>query len=245
MITLFSLSLSLSLSLSHQIPTIEELTEIILRKKNGKSTPDLKNEILKRPGKIMIDTIYPLVLTIWKEENTPENWNIGSITSIWKGKGDKEDLNNQRGITTSSSIGTIIDSLIDNRISYAVPFTQAQAGGQKGASTCDHLFLLRAIFDIAKKKKSPTFITFYDVSKAYDNIDNNDMLNIMWEKGLRGKSWRILRNLNQNLKAKINTRYGPTRIIEMEIGGKQGSRLTGRMFSKLMDMLQEEIQEIG
>ena len=71
------------------------------------------------------------------------------------------------------------------------------------------------------------------------------MLTIMWEKGLRGKSWRILCNLNKNLKAKMKTKYGMTREIEMEIGGKQGSRLTGRMFAKLMDTLAEELDGEG
>ena len=68
------------------------------------------------------------------------------------------------------------------------------------------------------------------------------MFTIMWDKGLRGKAWRILKNLNTNLKAVMNTKYGPTREIGMEIGGKQGSRLTGRMFSKLMDTLAEELE---
>ena len=36
-----------------------------------------------------------------------------------------------------------------------------------------------------------------------------------------------------------------TREIEMEIGGKQGSRLTGRMFAKLMDTLAEELDGEG
>ena len=226
-------------------PDIEEITEIILLKKNGKSAPDLKNEMLKRPGEIMIKVLHPLITTIWREEKIPSCWNTGSITSIWKGRGDKEDPSNHRGITTSSSIGTILDSILDNRIARTIPFTQAQGGGKRGASTYDHLFILRAIMDIAKKQKRPLFITFYDVSKAYDNVDNSDMLKIIWDKGLRGKAWRILQKLNNNLKAKVNTRYGPTRVINMEIGGKQGSRLTGRMFSKLMDMLQEEIEPTG
>ena len=229
----------------NRTPELEEVTDIIMKKKNGKSTPDLKNEMLKKPGSTMIEILYPLITTIWKEENIPRIWNTGNITSIWKGRGDKENPKNQRGITTSSAIGTILDSIIDQRIASTVPFTQAQGGGKKGASTYDHLFILRAITDIAKKQKRPLFVTFYDVSKAYDNVDNRDMLKIMWDKGLKGKAWRILQKLNSDLKAKINTRYGPTRIIDMEIGGKQGSRLTGRMFSKLMDMLQEEIEPTG
>ena len=108
-------------------------------------------------------------------------------------------------------------------------------------STCDHLFILRAIIDISIKQKRQTYITFFDVQKAFDNVDVDDMLVIMWEKGLRGKIWRILKDLSQNLKTSVKTRFGNTRDVILEIGGRQGSKLTGRMFSKLMDLLAEEI----
>ena len=198
--------------------------------------------MLKKPGQVMVDLIYPLITTIWTEEVMPCCWNMGNITSIWKGKGDKEKLTNHRGITTSPAIGTIMDTLLDSRIEHIVPMTQAQGGGKKGASTYDHLFIVRAIIEISIKEKRPTFLTFYDVSKAYDNVDNYDMLSTMWEKGLRGKAWRLLFNLSTKLKASVKTRYGNTREINMEIGGKQGSRLTGRMFGKLMDLLAEEME---
>ena len=90
-------------------------------------------------------------------------------------------------------------------------------------------------------QKRPSFLTFYDVQKAFDHVDNEDLLTMMWEKGLRGKAWRILKKLNTHLKAAVKTKYGVTREIDMEIGGRQGSRLTGRMFSKLMDLLAEDV----
>ena len=77
----------------------------------------------------------------------------------------------------------------------------------------------------------------------YDNINNEDMLSILWEKGLRGNACRVLGNLNTDLKAIIKTKHWPTRTINMEIGGKQGSRLTGRMFSKMMDILAEDLKQ--
>ena len=64
----------------------------------------------------------------------------------------------------------------------------------------------------------------------------------MWEKGLRGKAWRILKNLNTDT-ATIKTRYGLTREVDMEVGGKQGSRLTGRMFCIMMDLISEELSK--
>ena len=63
----------------------------------------------------------------------------------------------------------------------------------------------------------------------------------MWENGLKGKAWRILKELSTDLKANVKTRYGITEEIDMDIGGRQGSRLTGRMFAKMMDLLAEEI----
>ena len=138
-----------------------------------------------------------------------------------------------------------MDTLLDRRIQSVVPFTQAQGGGKKGASTCDHLFIMRAIIDISIKEKRETFLTFYDVTKAYDNADNSDMLAVLWEKGFKGKAWRLLKNMTDNLKAVAKTNFGPTRTIEMEIGGRQGSSLTGRLFAKLMDMISEEFQEAG
>ena len=229
----------------NQEPALDEIIKIVKDKKNGKSAPDLKNEMLKRPGETMVQFLYPLIKAIWKSESIPSRWNTGAITSIWKGKGDREILSNQRGITTSSAIGTIMDTLIDNRIASVVPFTEAQGGGKTGAMTSDHLFILRAIMCISQKQKRATFVTYFDVKKAYDNVDNADMLNVMWQHGLRGKTWRILKNLNEGLSANIKTRFGSTRTVRMEIGGKQGSRLTGRMFSKLMDTLAEEIEPTG
>ena len=117
----------------------------------------------------------------------------------------------------------------------------AQSGGQRKSSTFDHLFLLRAVIDLSIKRKTPTFLTFYDVSKAYDHANNDDMLSIVWERGLRGKTWCILRNLCNDLHASVKTRFGPTREFQMEIGGRQGSRITGRLFSKMMDVLSEKI----
>ena len=65
----------------------------------------------------------------------------------------------------------------------------------------------------------------------------------MWEKGVRGKLWRILKNMSTNLTAKIKTRYGLSREIPRDNGGRQGSRLTGRLFAKQMDVLSENFIE--
>ena len=46
--------------------------------------------------------------------------------------------------------------------------------------------------------------------------------------------------MSYNLEASVKTRYGVTRNIKRENGGRQGSRLTSRLFSRQMDMLSEK-----
>ena len=226
-------------------PTEPEIAEIISGRKNGKSTTDIKNEMLKKPGEVMTKYVTNLIETCWNEEKVPQEWKKGLVTSLWKGRGDREMLSNHRGITVSSAPGSIMEDIIDKRICDTVKFTQAQGGGRVGASTYDHIFILKGIIKISLHQKRKTFITYFDIQIFFDNVDNDDMLKVMWDNGLRGKVWRILRDLSSNLKATIKTRHGLTQGIDMEIGGKQGSKLTCRMFSKLMDVISEIIKQEG
>jgi hypothetical protein len=227
----------------YQAPSKEEILTVIQRKKNGKSTTDLKNEIIKGGGIKMVNTIYPLIDEFWKKEVAAEQWNGGSISSIWKGKGDKEKLENHKGITVSSAIGTIPEEIINNRFLNVIPFTQFQAGGRKGCSPCDHVFIIRLIILYALKFRQKIILTFYDVQKAYDRADVSDMMHIAWPSGVKGKLWRPARALNTNLTACVKTKFGPTRRIDRGGGGKQGGQIILTLFSKLMDTIED--QNIG
>jgi hypothetical protein len=153
----------------------------------------------------MGDLVEHLVKIMWKREEVPHQWNQGHITSIWKGKGDSEILSNHRGTTVSSAVGTIPEEMINNRILEILRFTQAQAGGQKWCGTFDHLFIIHGIISYAMKTRKRIIVTFYDVKKAYDHADVDDMLDIIWERCVRGKIWRLTKSMNQSLTAKIKT----------------------------------------
>ena len=63
----------------------------------------------------MVDLIMPVIRVFWLEEQAPPQWNRGIITNVWKGKADHEKMENQRGITVSSSIGTIAEEVFYRR----------------------------------------------------------------------------------------------------------------------------------
>ena len=227
----------------NEVPSIQEVEQVIENKKNNKSTTDLPNEMLKRGGRPFLERLYPLIKEFWEKEIAHAVWNKGLITLVFKGKGDRESLNCQRGITVSSTISMICEELINNRMTQLVPLSQAQGGGKKGSSTRDHIFVLRGAIAMALKHKRDLYVTFYDVSKAYDRADVHDMLTTIWDHGMKGKCWRLLKELNTNLTAQIKTRHGLTEEITRLAGGKQGGKNFGFLFAKMMDLLQEEADE--
>ena len=221
-------------------PSKDTIREIIQAKKNGKATTDFPNELLKRGGDSIVDFLYPIIKEFWQKEVAPREWNQGLITSVYKGKGDREKLQFHRGITVSSSVSMIIEEVINERMTQIIPMTQAQGGGKKGASTRDHVFLLRGAMTYAIKNKKKFYATFFDVSKAYDRADVEDMLITIWEHGMKGKLWRLMKSINTNLTARIKTKNGLTREISRIAGGKQGGKNFGFLFAKMMDVLAED-----
>ena len=152
-------------------------------------------------------------------------------------------MENQRGITVSSSIRTIVEEIMTNRLIKTVPFSQSQAGGRKGASTTDHVFILKSLISLAIKKGTELFVTFYDIKKAYDRADMNNMLHIVNEKGFTGKIWRLTKTINENLTARVKTKAGMTREIERVTGGLQGGKIMVPLFSGSMDTLYDDLSK--
>ena len=122
-----------------------------------------------------------------------------------------------------------------------IKFTQAQAGGRKGGSTTDQIFILKALITLSIKRGQDLIITFFDIKKAYDRANMDDMLYVIHEQGFTGKIWRLTMTLNKNLTARVKTKAGLSRKIMRETGGKQGGKLMVPMFAKMMDTLSEEL----
>ena len=226
----------------NRMPTLKEIDEAIRKKKNRKATTDWKNWMLKEGGIPMVKFIMPVIEAFWIEECPPQQWNEGLITNVWKGKGDSEEMVIKEELV-SSSIGTIVEEIINERLIKRVKMTQAQAGGKKGASPTDHIFILRNIIDIAKNEGRHLLISFFDVQKAFDRADMDDMIYVLYKNGLRGKIWRLTYTLNKGLTARVKTKAGLSREIRRETGGKQGGKLMVPMFAKTMDTLSEDLQE--
>ena len=64
-------------------------------------------------------------------------------------------------MTLASNTGKLFERLINHRIKKEIKTSEAQAGGQRGKATADHITILNGVINQHD-------IAFLDVTKAYD-----------------------------------------------------------------------------
>ena len=71
------------------------------------------------------------------------------------------------------------------------------------------------------------------------------MFHKLWQRGVRGKIWRVIYNLCQDQVTTIKTKLGPTNETELENGIRQGKVLSGLGFGALVDELAVKLGAAG
>jgi hypothetical protein len=192
-----------------------------------------------------VEEIYRKALSrINKSMVIPEVWQESEIVTIYKGKGIKGKRSCERGISKSSNFGKVFERIHDRRIKPKVKITEAQAGGKKGSSTIDHLIVLGDLITSAKNQGKSIYITYLDVTKAYDKAWIEAIMYILHKEGLKDNHWTIVKRINENLTARIKTKHGLTRKIAIKDSLRQGGVLSVLCYGAQMDEINKEIEKL-
>ena len=121
--------------------------------------------------------------------------------------------------------------------------TNAQAGGIEGNSTVDHLIVLKQTVKEITSKKLTAYVVFLDVQKAYDKAWLDEILYVLMKNGVEGKNLSIIKKLNSNLTARIQTRFGLTKEIPIKDSIRQGGVLSVVEYATLIDEISKELRK--
>ena len=131
--------------------TKKEIIETIneLKNKNTRDSQGWSNVILKNAGTDVIESIEILLNEIEKKVTMPNEWIEMLIISLYKNKGDKEDMENRRGLFITSTISKIYEKIKQKRKNEEIEkkVSKYQCGGRKQRSTLDHILTLNTIID--------------------------------------------------------------------------------------------------
>ena len=83
------------------------------------------------------------------------------------------------------------------------------------------------------------------MKKAYDRVWRSGLWKMLWEEGVRGKMWRVIRNMYKNTQNCVLTGNEKTEFFSVDVGVRQGCVLSPTLFSIYVNGLAKKIIESG
>ena len=207
--------------------TREEVLLAIQRLKNGKAAgPDgIIGELLKHAGHLAVYFLVKFFNVLFDRGRYPDSWTESIIVPLFK-KGNQNDPNNYRGISLCDISSKLYSSIINNRLQEWIEQNnltgECQAGFKKDYSTVDHMYTLMAMIQKQFALNRKLYVAFIDFEKAFDSIPRKVLWPILLKNGIKGRLYKCVRSMYENVKARI--RYGAkfTDYINCTRGVKQG-----------------------
>ena len=162
---------------------------------------------------------------MFKTEDIPEASFVTYLTKIFKGKGSREDLGNNRFIHNKDPWTKMWEKclveLVAEQINKATP--QAQAGSRKGRSTRDQMLKLVILQKYYESQSRPLPILLVDVRACFDKIRLSDVVFDTLEAGGDAKAVRVLRKLADKTEIRLrgdqrNNGAGEGRLVYGTVG---------------------------
>ena len=192
----------------------EDLENALKSMKNNKARDAQGHlyELFRFGGKDLKDSMVRMFNIIKKKKKEyPDIFKPSNITSLYKKKGEKADLNNDRGIFNIVKIRSILDRLVYND-KYSIidsHMSPSNIGGRKNRNIRDDLFVINSILhDFKLNKKENIDIEIYDVKKCFDKMWANETANDFYDAGVRDDAFILVSNSNKSCKIAVKTPWG-------------------------------------
>ena len=206
-----------------------DLIKVIKSLKKNKSS-DSQGLIyeLFRPEIIGCDLFTSLLMVcnnVKSQLMIPEFLTFTDMTSIYKSKGKKSDLDSDRGIFGVSKVRSIIEKLIyqDKYQDIDDSMSDSNVGGRRKRNIRDNLFVLYATINESIRTKKPMDIQFYDLDKCFDSMWAEETMNDFYDAGVKDDKFALISLLNEKCNVKVKTPVGNTEAFQLNRIEMQGT----------------------
>jgi hypothetical protein len=217
--------------------TTDEIFKAVKKLKNNKATglDSISNEMIKSGQNTLVPFLAKLFNLILVTEQYPLDWCTGKIIPLHK-KGDKSDPSNYRGITISSCVSKLFNSVLNSRLQNFLEnrniINREQIGFHKNHRTTDHMFILKSLMDAYKAKRKPLYLCFVDFQKAFDTVWHSGLLFKLASLEVSSKFLSIIRNMYSKGFLSVQcTQDSITPHFPSCIGVRQGDNLSPTLFN--------------
>ena len=223
---------------------IKDIEKVLKQLKKDKSRDPLglANEIFRSEvaGDDLKKALLHMMNRIKSEQKYPKALELCNISSIWKKKGPRNNFDSYRGIFRVTIFRSILDRLIynDEYSNLDKNLTDCNVGGRKFRNIRDNIFVMNAVLNSARKQtKEALDLQVYDVETCFDSLWLHEVINCLYEAGLRNDKLPLLflENANAQVAVKISNGISNRKNIQNII--MQGSIWGSLCCVILMDKL--------
>ena len=220
-----------------------------LKRNKAKDPNGWPNDIFMQEiaGENLKMSILKMFNRIKTENFIPEFMRKADVTTIYKGKGSKSDLKNDRGVFVVSVLRSLLMKLIYRDIYETIDksMSDSQIGSRKNKNIRNHIWVLNSIIcdALSSKTKKAIDVQIYDYKQCFDSLWLEECINDMYEGGLKNEKLNLLYSANNIVNVAIRTPVGKTNSKNIQNAVIQGDVFGTILCSKQVDMISKECLE--
>ncbi len=197
-----------------------------------------RNGMFKYGGTTMVSLLVRLFNWLMGMEVTPSDWGHAVIVNLFK-DGDPADLGNYRGIALISCLGKLYLGLWAARLSRFADsrLSEEQGGFRAHRSTVDQIATADDLLVRRRRAGKHTFLLFVDFRKAFDTVWRDGLWKRLWDMGVRGKAWRVIKGVYRDIRLSVLVDGDHTRLVPAAQGVRQGCPISPALFDVFVDEL--------
>ena len=193
-------------------------------------------------GADLIHSITVLMNRVKDQCFIPHLFTFKNVSAIYKNRGSKLDLDNDRGIMTTTVLNSILQKLIYKDIYPLVDenMSDSNVGARRGRNIRNHTFVVNSIIhDAAVKKTKPVDLAIMDFRKAFDILSPTVVNNDLYDLGIRNNELNLIYESDKNNHIAVKTPVGITERILCQNCVSQGDILASLKCCICVDKMAE------
>ena len=190
-----------------EFPTVAETVKAINLLSSGKApgSDAIPAEIYKAGG-TPVAKMTELFHIMWRNEAITQEFKDASIIHLFKREGNPQLCDNHRGILLSIA-GKVLARVLLNRLNEHLEqsglLPESQCGFRKDRGTIDMIFTARQPQEKCQEQNMDLYMTFVDLTKAFDTGSREGLWTIMAKSGCPTKLIAMVRQFHDGMLARV------------------------------------------